>query len=174
MPDLVGNGVAWFFAWLFATAALHKFRDPVYYRELLANWLPGLPGAQLAGWLAGALEVAIAILLLAPAARPAGLLTGAMLLLLYAVLMASQLARGRRDVKCGCAGPASAVTISPVLLLRNMLCAGLALVALLPPAVVGAGVTGVGLSLSVATFLALAYLASEQIIANAQLMAGEK
>ena len=173
MPDLIGSAIAWFLAWLFAVAALHKLRAPVYYRSLVTRWLPGVPGVRQTVFAVAALELILALSLLVPALRSAALLAAAMLLLLYAALMGSQLAQGRRDVQCGCAGPASAAVISPALLLRNLLCGALALTALVPSVDVDAGVAGVGLALGVALFMVFAYLASEQMIANAQAMAGD-
>jgi hypothetical protein len=74
---------------------------------------------------------------------------------------------------CGCAGPDSALAVSPALVVRNLVCAALALLALLPSAIISAGMLDFGLSLSCAIFLSLLYLCSDQIIANAQYMAGE-
>ena len=173
MPELVANGVAWFFCWLFALAGLHKLRAPAWYGELATAWLPGLPAAKGTVKLAGATELVLALALLVAPLRPAALLAASMLLLLYAALMGLQLARGQRDLRCGCAGPASDVTISPALLLRNLLCALLALVAVAPPVAGQVGFAASGLSLSIALFLVIGYLACEQMIANAQHLAGE-
>ncbi len=174
MPDLITAGLAWFFAWLFAVAAVHKLRSPLYYQALLGSWFPALPGIRLVVFGVAGAELAIVVALLVPGSRTAGLLVSALLLLVYAVAMGLQLASGRRDVKCGCAGPASSITVSAPLLLRNLICAFLALLALLPGRELSVGFAGLGLSLSVAGFLVAGYLNSEQLIANAQRLAGEK
>jgi hypothetical protein len=54
------------------------------------------------------------------------------LLVLYAIAMAINLARGRRHIDCGCAGPAARRSISGRLVARNVILATLALVALVP------------------------------------------
>jgi hypothetical protein len=173
LPDLITVGLAWFFVWLFGVAAVHKLRSPGFYQSLLGSWFPGTPGIKLAGYGAAAAELLVVVALLMPQTRPVGLLASAVLLLAYAVVMGLQLSRGRRGVKCGCAGPASSITISAPLLLRNLVCASLALVALLPAREISAGAAGLGLSLSVAGFLVAGYLNSEQLIANAQRLSGE-
>ncbi len=173
MPELIVSGLAWFFAWLFAVAAVHKLRDNSYYRRLLASWFPALPQAFPLAYLAAASELVVVIMLLLPATRSAGLLASAMLLLVYALAMGAQLASGRRDLKCGCAGPASNATISPALLIRNLFCAAFALVAVVPVQAVAATAAGVVLSLALAAFMIAGYLTSEQLITNAQLIGGD-
>jgi hypothetical protein len=173
LPDLIAIGVAWFLAWLFGTAALHKARNIEHYRRLMGKYLDGAPVSSLMVWLLAALEVSFALAMLVPQTQWAGLAATALLLVAYAGLMGLQLARGRADMKCGCAGPASDTTISPALVLRNLGCAAMALLAMAPTISVDAGVAGIGLALFVATFAALAYLGSDQLIANAQQMAGE-
>ena len=173
MPDLIAMGVGWFLAWLFGTAALHKARNIAHYQRLMGKYLNDSPVAPVFVWLVAAVEMSLAIAMLLPQTQRTGLVATALLLIAYAGLMSLQLARGRADMKCGCAGPASDTTISPALVLRNLACAALALVAMAPNVSVDAGVAGVGLALFVASFAALAYLGSEQLIANAQHMAGE-
>ena len=173
LPDLVSNGIAWFFAGIFGLAALHKLRAPAYYAGILADWFPGLSSYKQLGIAAGAVELAVVLCLITPQGRGAGLLAVALLLLVYAASMGLQLSRGRRDIRCGCAGPASSVSISPSLLLRNLLCAALALSAINPGAASAITFSSGALSLALALFLLLVYLTSEQMIANAQLIAGE-
>jgi len=173
LPDPVINGIAWFYAVVFAVAALHKLRAPEYYAGVLADWFPGLAPVKSLGILAGTIECALVLGLIMPQSRNAGLLAAALLLLIYATSMGLQLSRGRKDVRCGCAGPASTVSISPALLLRNLMCAALALSAVSSePRVIESFASGT-LSVAVAVFLLLVYLTSEQMIANAQLVTGE-
>jgi Methylamine utilisation protein MauE len=180
MPDLISSGVALFFAWLFALAGVHKLRSPAYYVDLLASYFPSLPASP--AWLVApvaALELAIAALLIFPQTLGLGLLGCAAVLCIYAIAMALQIWRGKSDMACGCAGPASNLSVSPALVIRNLLCATLALCsfALLiqaQTASVEAGLVGYGLSAFVAGFMIVLYLCSDQLIANAQQMAGEQ
>ncbi len=172
MPDLVVSGLAWFIAWLFVMAALHKFRAPGYYQGLLNGWFPGIAVGSWVPHIVAAGEFGIAVMVLLPGARGAGLLAAAMVLLLYAVVMGVQLAGGRASGSCGCAGPASSLVISLPVVLRNLVCAVLALAALLPLQAGDYGLAGVALSASVAAFLIAGYLTSEQLIVNAQNLAG--
>lgn len=174
MPDLIVVGIALFLSWLFGSAALHKWRNVGHYRQLMARYLNGAGVSGVQVRLVAMVELTCVLLLLVPVTRQAGLLVAAVLLLSYAALMGLQLARGRADMKCGCAGPASDVTISPALVARNSITAVLAAGAMLPSASIEAGVAGIGLALFVAVFTTLLYLGSEQLIVNAQQMAGER
>ncbi len=174
VPDLLGVGLALFLAWLFAQAAIHKLRAPDVYRRLVAAYLEADTVGRPVVWLLGLAELTLAILLVLPVSRQIGLATSAFVLLAYAGLMAMQLVRGRRDLQCGCAGPASATTVTPSLVMRNIICAFLALLALLPAVDVAPAVPAMGLSLFIAIFSTLIYLSSEQMIGNAQQMAGER
>lgn len=155
-------------------AGLHKLRKPAYYRELLSSWLPpGMPGVASLVYLVAVVEGVIALMLIIPAGHAVGLMCSATLLVVYAMFMAMQLVQGRRNLQCGCAGPLSDLIISPALLIRNLLCAALALLALVPNVSVAAGFGSAGLSLSIAVFLVTVYLTTEQMIANTQRLTGE-
>ena len=118
-------------ALLFASTALHKARDPAAFRATLAGY--ALLPERLSGVAAVALasaEAALAAALAAPAwlgARAPALVACAALLGLYAAAIAVNLARGRRDIDCGCAGRAVRQPLSAWLLARNALLAALAL-----------------------------------------------
>src|SRR5437870_1480218 len=115
-------------ALLFFVAAGHKLRDLDRFRATLAEYrlLPaGL--VPLAAALVVAVEVAAAGALLVPGARAAGLVVAAALLALYGAAIAINLARGRRDIDCGCAGPAVRRPITGALVARNAALAALAL-----------------------------------------------
>ena len=174
IPEAVGIGLAWFLAWLFGQAAWHKFGAGDFYLQLMRRYLGSIPGGRLAVWTVAAVEGMTALSLLLPQTREAGLLAAAALLLAYAVLMALQLWRGRADMQCGCAGPDSQLGISWVLVLRNGICAALALLCLGSVATaVPASWGGLGLAVFVALFAVFIYLTSEQIVGNAQWMAGD-
>ena len=87
--------------------------------------------------------------------------------------MTRQALRGETDMQCGCAGPDSQLGISWGLVVRNGVCAGLALLALTADDAAAVGWAGLCLSLFIALFAVLVYETSEQLISNAQWMAGE-
>jgi len=172
LPDLISIGLAWFLAWLFAQAAIHKFRAPDDYRRLVAAYLGKSSISRFTIGLIAAVELTVAALLLLPMSREVGLVGSTLMLLAYSGLMGLQLARGRLDLQCGCAGPASTTNITPSLVFRNFICVSLALIAMAPATVVTTGLFSAGLSIFIAVFLMLIYLGSEQMISNAQQMAG--
>lgn len=173
LPALIGNGLAWFLLWLFAQAAFHKFSAPAYYQQLVHRYVSAVPASRFWVLLVASLEAGVALGLLLPQSRSVALAAAAALLIGYGALMASQILRGQADMACGCAGPDSQLGISWALVLRNGICAGLALLAATAAATVNAGWLGMGLSLFVAVFAVLVYETSEQLISNAQWMAGE-
>ena len=152
-------------ALVFARAALHKLRDPqgfalsfAGYRLLPETWVgPFARGVPLVEC-----GVALALLLGSRIGVPAALaLLGA-----YTLAIGLNLARGRRDIDCGCAGPAGGQPLSGALVLRNL---GLILLALLSglPAELRAllwidGVTIAGLGCGVA----LLHAATDVALAN--------
>jgi len=119
---------------LFATAVLHKAADLAAFRATIANYelLPrSLAGAAASALLAAELVVAIGLALL-PDPRLAA--AGAIALLgTYSLAVGVNLARGRRDIDCGCLGPRHRQRLSGWLLLRNGLAIFGALALLSPP-----------------------------------------
>lgn len=77
-------------------------------------------------------ELAAGAGVLLAATRPYSALLAAALLLLYGLAMAINLARGRRDIDCGCFKSALRQTINGWLIGRNLLLAGAAGAMLLP------------------------------------------
>jgi hypothetical protein len=152
---------------LLAAAALHKLRDLHAFRVALGDYR--LVPWALTGAVAPALVAAegtAAALLLSPAARPWGFAAAAALLALYSAAIAVNLARGRRDIDCGCFGPALRTGLSGGLLARNALLlaaagAGLAPVAARPLGPLDAVTIGAGLA-----FLALAHAAALRLLAG--------
>lgn len=174
LPEVVGIALVGFLGWLFVVAGVHKLRHPAQFSELAAQYLPQPLRPLWRDGLVypvGVLEVAIALALLLPQARGVAALTAAALLASYALMMAWQLLQGRRDLRCGCAGPASDVLVSPALVVRNLLMAGLALLLALPPGPMTLSVAGLMLALCMAGFLVALYLGAEQLIGNSQHMA---
>ncbi|MDX2169616.1 MAG: MauE/DoxX family redox-associated membrane protein [Deltaproteobacteria bacterium] len=118
---------------LFARAAAHKLADVGAFRRAFEAY-----GVVPAAWsvLAGAaligLECAIAVGLWLPRVATAAALAAAALLALYGGAMGLALARGRRDLDCGCTGPAARQPVRASLVARNALLALAALLAALP------------------------------------------
>ena len=117
-------------ALLFAVAAWHKLRDLAAFRAALGGYrlIPErmLGGAVLA--LVGA-ELATAAALLSSAH---GASAAALLLALYTAAVLANLARGRREIDCGCFGPAARQPLSFGLVARNAALVALALLCALP------------------------------------------
>jgi len=115
-------------ATLFGHAALAKLADRLLFEQHLAAY--GVPFALLGPttWLLPALELLAALLLLTPW-RDLGALLAAGLLFAYAVLMAWHRMH-RRALDCGCGG--APLPISWLLVARNLLLLGLALLVAVP------------------------------------------
>ena len=153
---------------LFAWAALHKLRGFAYFRVALADyrlvpwWASGLAARSIV-----AAELATAALLVSPLARPSGFAAAAGLLALYTVAIGLNLLRGRREIDCGCFGPAHRAPLGGALLGRNaalgaLALAGLAPVAARPLVPLDALTAGGGLIL-----LALLYASANRLIESA-------
>jgi uncharacterized membrane protein YphA (DoxX/SURF4 family) len=105
---------------LFATATVHKIRDPRAFLRTFSEYeiLPRrltAPGAIALVVAEGSIAVG---LLIDPSGYQAGL-AAASLLLVYTVAITVNLLRGRRKIDCGCLGPANRQTLSAWLILRN-------------------------------------------------------
>ncbi len=116
---------------LFLTAAVHKLRAPARFAEAVAGYriLPARSVRPIAVVLP-VVELAIAVALLWSGARETVLArngylhalaasSAAALLLIYACAIAVNLARGRRDLDCGC-GASSGATIGGWMVTRNL------------------------------------------------------
>jgi hypothetical protein len=107
-------------ALVFAQAAWHKLRGlgafaaAVAAYELLPPSLAPLVATQLA-----ATELVLVGTLLLPPARAGASVAAFALLCIYSAAIALNLARGRRDIDCGCTGPALRQRLSGWLLVRN-------------------------------------------------------
>src|SRR5262245_6343959 len=116
---------------VFGTSARHKRRDLSAFSAALGahRLVPAalVPAAALAF---AAAETAVAAGLLAPATAAIAAGTAVGLLALYSGAIAINLARGRREIDCGCS--AVPQPLSPALLVRNAALAAAALPAVLP------------------------------------------
>jgi hypothetical protein len=105
---------------LWSASGLHKLRDPGGFAGALAAYalLPQRAVAIVARALP-LIEITVAIGLVLRVSREAAALASALLLGLYAVAIAINLRRGRRELDCGCLGSGRRNTISMTLLWRN-------------------------------------------------------
>jgi len=120
---------------LFGAAAVHKLQAPAAFRAAVEDYR--LVPRALAGTVAVALVLAeslAALLALIPPTQAAGLAAIAGLLGVYTSGIGINLYRGRRDIDCGCSGPAARQVLSGWLVLRNLLLLALVLLALEPSA----------------------------------------
>ncbi len=154
-------------ALLFATAAVHKLRGLwlfteafVAYRVLPAAWARDL------AWVVPCLELAIAAALALEPNHRAAVLAAIVLLLAYATGIAFNLARGRRDLDCGCGGYGNRRLIAPWMVWRNLIIAAALGIAALPWA---SRVAGPSDFLTVAgglTVAAMLYLAADRLLGD--------
>jgi hypothetical protein len=118
---------------LFGSAALHKLRDLHAFRVTLGDyqlvpWV--LTGVAAPGLVAAEAGTSLALLVLG--GRPGPFVAAAGLLAVYTLAIAINLARGRRDIDCGCHGPALHVELGGGLVARNLAVLALAGLGLLP------------------------------------------
>ncbi len=117
-------------ALLFAAAAAQKLRDFAAFRAALGGYR--LAPERTLGILAGALIAAEVATASALAFSESGGLAAVALLALYTAAIALNLARGRREIDCGCFGPARRQPLSLALVVRNAGWIALGLVCALP------------------------------------------
>ncbi len=105
---------------LFAASAAMKLAAPGQFASAMENYriLPSMLVAP-AAWIIPALEAIGAVGILCPATRAAAALLIAALLTLFTAAIAVNLARGRREIDCGCFGAALRQTLSGWLIARN-------------------------------------------------------
>ena len=156
---------------LLASAATHKLRAPARFAKQLADYqlLPEAlvrPSARVIP----VVELAIAFSLLVPVSRSWAALTAASLIALYAAAIGINLWRGRRDIDCGCAGPDQVQPLRPVLLLRNSVLVGLALLASVAPIVRDLNVFDGFVTLFASAVALLIYAAADGLLANSPLL----
>jgi hypothetical protein len=156
---------------LLASAATHKLRAPARFAKQLADYqlLPYRVVRPIARVIP-VVELVIAFALLVPACRSWAALSAASLIALYAAAMGLNLWRGRRDIDCGCAGPDQAQPLRPVLLLRNSLLVGLALLASLLPVVRDLGFFDGFVTVAASATALLIYAAADGLLANSPLL----
>ena len=119
---------------LFAVAAIHKVRDRDAFARTLRDYrlLPERLCGPLVPVLIGC-EALLAGLLLAQGNRLEASLAASGVLAVYTAAIGINLARGRREIDCGCLGPGHRQPLSGWLLARNGLLLFAALLVVLPP-----------------------------------------
>jgi hypothetical protein len=172
VPDMVSDGVAYFFSVLFAFAGWHKLRAVPGTTDLIFKFAPVMGRHPTSALLVALAEIAISLVLLLPATRVAGLFAVALLLVFYAVLMEWYLFRSSRQLDCPCGGFGVSLRLAPILVMRNIFCAVIATAAMEPWVTATTMLPATGLTVFVASFLALLYLCSEQLIYNTRAIPG--
>ncbi len=165
LMDVLGSGLTYFVAVLFAHAGLSKWRSPHAYQETVASTLGRAAGVR-AVRMIGAIELGSAALMAVPASREPGLILAAALLVTYAAVMGWHVHRGQVNLRCGCGGPGSDTRVGGELVWRNVVLAGCALWA--TGFAVPFGVAAVWLALAVALVCIITYAALDQAIENRQ------
>jgi hypothetical protein len=130
---VVANIIALGTAVLLGWAGLHKLRDRREFFEVLTAYRL-LPGSVIpaAAHVLPALELLTAFGLLVPTSRRVACGAAAALLLGYGCAIGINLARGRRDLDCGCSLAAGRRPIAAWMLLRNGVLAAAAIAAAFP------------------------------------------
>jgi hypothetical protein len=162
--NVAGAVIRFGMAIVFAQSALHAARGWTAHVEAVRAYRL-VPAALTVPAAAAALltNLAIAMLLLAPARGWEAAAAGCLPLLLYAAAIQTNLARGRTHIECGCGG-AAGDRISSLLVLRNVTLASLLAAAALCPPRLTDDVAPIALGGAV-SFAAL-YFAASQLLAN--------
>ena len=107
-------------SYVFVVAGLHKCRAPAEFAATLANYriLPEGLNRQ-AVYLVPVLEIMTGVALLIPATAKLASFCASGLLCIYIAAIGINLLRGRRNIDCGCGGPAQKQTISEWMIVRN-------------------------------------------------------
>lgn len=178
IDPIISTSAALALSVIFASAASHKLRHPSWFRRQVQEYelIPGLmvPAAAVALPVA---ELAIAAGLLWSTSRPYAGILAFLLIGAYALAIAINLARGRKDIDCGCSGPAMRQPLQPALLARNLLLAIVALCALLPMLERPLGLLDNFVMIAAGTALVLLYTTTDLWLANRPLLlklSGEK
>lgn len=152
---------------LFLSACIHKLRAFAVFTATLEEYR--LVPAPLTGAAAAAttlLEALAAIGLLSRSYVGPAMGLGLALLALYSAAIAINLLRGRRDIDCGCTGPAMRQSISEWMVVRNVLLMAAGFLAVLPVAPRQIGILDVTTAVFGVVTGALIYNAANFLIAN--------
>ena len=155
-------------ALLFALAGWSKLRNLSVFRATIADYelVPGVLLAPAAILIVIA-EFSIAIGAWIPIVAPTVMSVAMVLLLLYASAIAINLIRGRKDIDCGCTGPAVRQSLSSWLLLRNTVLASIASLGVNIPVARETSTLDFVLAAVVIAAGTAIYAAANQLMANA-------
>lgn len=162
--------VACFLALLFLRAGLHKMEDVYRFQGVLEDYglLPerAVPAAVT---VIVAIEFVTSLLLILPVTRAVGGALAAIVLVVYAVAIASNLVRGRRLIDCGCGDAPE--PLSWLLVARNaaLVCAIFPVAAGLT-ASIGGGLMREAALLMLAGLMLVLWLSGESVMANQRRM----
>lgn len=178
IDPIISTSAALALSVIFASAASHKLRHPNWFRRQITEYelVPQFAVPASAMTLPVA-ELAIAAGLLWSATRPVAGVFAALLVSLYALAIAINLARGRKDIDCGCSGPAMRQPLQPALLARNLALVVMAVVALLPMLDRPLNLHDNFVMIAAGSVLVLLYTATDLWLANRPLLlqfSGEK
>lgn len=152
-------------ALLFFMAARHKMSAPGQFQATLAAYrlLPEALVAPVAKVLP-LLEMLVVFMILIPMTRPFAAVIAAVLLSVYALAMAVNIARGRSDIDCGCGGQPQ--LLSPWLLVRNLVLIAGSCLLLAPNSDRAIVWPDAFLLVLMTAVLAMVYLVVEQLVRN--------
>jgi hypothetical protein len=157
-------------ALLFASAALAKLRDRERFAAIVDAYQVLPPGlARMTAVLLPFIELAAALGLFVTQVRPLGIAVCAGLLFIYASAIALNLARGRRDIDCGCEGFGRRRPIAGWMLVRNALLIAIAAVVVAPPAPRALQLTDVLTIMGGLAAFVLIYVAADELFAPRRL-----
>ena len=165
--DMAGFAMRSAMAAIFVIAALHALRDRAEYARIVQAYriLPAALG-HIFALLLPPMEAVVAIALVLPGARRAGTMVALAMLVCFTAAIAINLVRGRRDIACGCGG-GTGQTISWPLAVRNVILSGGLAASLAAPATLRLGPAALVGIAGLASFLAVLYLAANQLMVNA-------
>jgi uncharacterized membrane protein YphA (DoxX/SURF4 family) len=158
-----------FLSYLFVTAGYKKLSDVGNLRKTITDYrvLPGSWSRPVASVLP-VFEVLVGIGLLIPPLHEVAAIALCVALLSYTSAIAVNIARGRRDLDCGCAGPGAEQLVSGSLLVRNAVLFIPALALVFSPVSQrdSLDTSGIILALAAASLCALIYQVINQLLSN--------
>lgn len=165
---LVGTTARLTTAVILALAAAYAMRDWPAFAIAVEQYRIGPAWtAPLAARLLPPLEMATALALPLPATGRIGATMGLVLMTLFSMAIAVNLARGRTTIECGCGG-ARGQRLSAGLVVRNLVLAGALVIAMqVSPGLPAGGIMAISVGGATLTLVAI-YFASNQLMVNRQ------
>jgi hypothetical protein len=153
---------------ILVSSAAMKFADIAEFAAALENYgIVPQPLITAVGCTIPVLEAAAALALLANRTRLAGALLVAALVTVFTAAIAINLARGRRQIDCGCFGAALRQTLSGWLIARNLILIVAAAVVVVPANSRTLGAVDIVTVTCGALTLVLLYVSMNYLLANA-------